>query len=353
MGQRARRDVHASLHPLSWGVWLACALIMVFLTSNPLHTVTIALCGLLVYFSGRSRGPQPLDYLLLLGLLFALLTVPLNLVMGSSGNTEMFSLPSLSFPRWLGGVTFGGTVTAESFVYALGRAASLGAILALVAAFNAGVDHFRLLKHLPAGLAQVGLICSIGLMLVPATLSRAQTLREARLVRGYPRSAFRSFPAIALPLLTDALERSVQRAESLDARGFGRIGVEVKAYEGFAGVAAVTLAAVGAFAYYYSGLHLTALSLLALGGAGLLVVLLRQNARSKAVRPSGPSPSLGDLAAIGGAVAALAIFVFLRVNGSGELSYLPFPDVAWPSYHPLAAGACLMLLAPALGNGER
>src|SRR5712692_978477 len=338
----------ARLHPLTWACWLGCGTLMVFLTSNPLYACMIAFAGLSVYVVNRGGEQRALDYLLVLGALVVALSLPLNLLTGSTGDTAILSLPSLSSPRWLGGVTFGGIVTAESLVYAITKAVDLIALLALVAAFNASVDHFRLLKHAPAALAQLGTVVSVGLMLVPTTLARAATLREARIVRGHRGRGAGAFLALALALLVDALERSIQRAESLDARGFGRLATRQRPYESLAAVAALATTTIAAFTYYYAGAKVLSLLLMATGAAVLLAVLLRQGRRSTAVRLDTTSLSRADLAIVVGSVSAATLFVSLRITGVGDLGYLPFPHLAAPSFAAAPVLACLLLTAPAV-----
>ncbi len=346
--EATKERAHARLHPLAWGCWLVCGTLMVFLTSNPLYALTIALAGLLVYVFNREGERRALDYLLGVGALVVVLSLPLNLLTGSAGDTGLVTLPSLTSPRWLGGVTFGGIITAESLVYAITKAADLLALLALVSAFNASVDHFRLLKHAPAALAQLGIVVSVGVMLIPTTLVRAATLREARTVRGYKGGGPSAFLALSVALLSDALERSVQRAESLDARGFGRLAVRQRAYESLAAVAALATSTIAAFTYYYAGTKVVPVLLMTAGAAALVAILFRQGSRSTAVRLDRSSFSRSDLVTIIGSVFAATVFIFLRVVGSGDLGYLPFPHLAAPSFATLPVLACLLLLAPAV-----
>jgi energy-coupling factor transport system permease protein len=344
---RPDRVAASALHPVAWAAWLAGALAMVFLTSNPLYTTMIALASLVVYAAHRDPTRRGSDYVLAGSIMFATLTVPLNLLTGSTGATHVASLPALTTPGWLGAVTFGGDVTAESLAYAAARAMAIIALLAAVWAFNVGADHFRLLRYVPAGLAQLGVIVSVGLMLVPATLARGAALREARLVRGHHGRGPAAVVALALPLLSDALERSVQRAESLDARGFGRLATAPRPWESLLAVGGLAVSTVGAFASSYTGGAPAALCMIA-GMAALAAVLLRQSGRSTAVRLHAPRPAAPDVLVMTATAASVAIFAALRIAGAGGLAYLPFPTVFTPRFAPLPAIACVLLIAPAL-----
>lgn len=336
------------LHPVAGAGWLAASLTMVFLTSNPLYVATIGLAALVVYASSRGAEQRAMDYLLATGVALATLTVPLNLLAGSTGGSELVSLPSVRLPAWLGSVTFGGPITSESLVYAAGQAAGLATLLVIVFAFNANVDHFALLKRVPAGLAQLGIIITIGVLLIPETLTRATALRESRLLRGHRTNGAAALVALALPLLATALERSVQRAESLDARGFGRIGRERRAREAVAAVGGIALAAFGAFWYYYAHAPALALAAVACGIAVVGVTVLRTGRKPAVVRLSSASLGRQDYALLGISAMAVVAFAAARAAGSGGIAYLPFPEVSVPGFSPLPAIACASLALPAL-----
>ena len=346
-GAATRARSESQLHPLAWAAWLGAGLTMVLLTSNPLYIALITLSALVVYASHRRAGRRAIDVLLVGGVALALLTIPLNLVTGSTGATSVFDLPSLTMPGWLAGVTFGGPVTAESLTYAAAHALAIAGMLALVCAFNASVDHFKLLKYTPPGLAQLGIIVTISLLLVPETLRRILTLSESRTVRGYE-SRLRSVPGLLLPILAEALERSVQRAESLDARGFGRIASPPELFETVAAVACVGVAAIAGFwYYYYPSDHFASAAAMAMGASGVIAIAWWQARRSGTTRLMLPRVSRLDRAVVGASLAAVVCLVLSRIFAIGGVAYLPFPSVSPPQFHPVPAVACLLLLIPA------
>ncbi len=105
----------APLQAEAWSAWLLAASVSVFLTANPLYLATACLVGLVVYASlpaKRRRGAY--GFIVKIGLFFAVLSVPFNVLTGSSGSTTLVELPRLTFPNWLGGVTFGGDATLEA-----------------------------------------------------------------------------------------------------------------------------------------------------------------------------------------------------------------------------------------------
>ena len=76
--------------------------------------------------------------------LFGLVTVG-----GARGATVLIALPALRLPAWLGGVVLGGPVTAEALAWGATRGLSIWTLMVVFGAFNALVDHHRLLRLTP------------------------------------------------------------------------------------------------------------------------------------------------------------------------------------------------------------
>jgi energy-coupling factor transport system permease protein len=337
-----------SLHAGAWVVWLLAVSAFAFVTSNPLYLSLALIAAFGAYLSVRdSPKGRAMTPFVALCLALAALSVPFNLLTGSSGATVLLEAPSLTFPDWFGGVTLGGDVTAEALVAATGRALSIATLVVAAAAFNSGVDHFRLLKLAPRGLAQVAVVFTIAALVIPQGLAQARAVAEGRRLRGRPGRGLRALPGLVLPVLQGALERSVQRAESLEARGFGGRASAPPPWSAYLGVGGLGLAAWGAFSHFYSGPDVPAA--LAMAGGGALVVAALYGGRARA--SGGLRPARWTVAGrllLAASSLGLALIIYLRVTGAGDATYLPYPDVTVPGFHALGALAAALLLAPAL-----
>ena len=346
-----------ALQAEAWLAWLLAASVAVFLTSNPFYLATACLVGLVVYESlPRGRRRRAYGLVVKIGLFFALLSIPFNVLTGSSGATSLLELPRLSFPGWLGGVTLGGDVTAESLLYAAGRAMRLVALLLFATAFNVGVDHYRLLRTVPSALKQLGVVVTVAVLLLPQAFAQARDVAEAQRLRGRRMRGLRDAGAFVVPVLAGALERSIQRAESLDARGFGSgpsggaTGVWTKALA----TSAVGLTAAGLAAYlYYRGNPL--LSFFALAGAALLALLVMRarGGRTGATRYSHEPLTRSSALVVACCVLSPAMLIGMRVLQAGGIGYDPYPTAATPELNPFAVAAVLLLLAPAMYTPAR
>ncbi len=344
----------ASLQAEAWSAWLLAASISVFLTSNPLYLATACLVGLVVYASmpaRRQRGAY--GFILKIGLLFALLSVPFNVLTGSSGSTTLVELPRLTFPGWLGGVTFGGNATLESLLYASSRALRLMALLLFATAFNVGVDHYRLLRLTPRALRQLGVVVTVAVLLLPQSFAQGRAVSQAQRLRGRRLRGVRNVGAFVVPVLAGALERSIQRAESLDARGFGGGRFEMGHGTRLFSIASIGLLAAGASAYAYD--RSWALPAFATVAASAVLALLALKARGRgfeATRYSQERLEATSLLVVGCAAASLLLLAAMRVVGGGGIDYYPYPAASMPQYSPLVATTLLLLLAPAFFVGQ-
>jgi energy-coupling factor transport system permease protein len=341
------------LHPGAWAAWLAGGSVAVFLTSNPLYLILGLLAACAVYAGVReSKKGRVLGPFVALGVLFAGLSVPFNVLTGSSGATELASIPELRFPSWFGGVTLGGAITAEALVSAAGRALGIATLVVLAAAFNAGVDHFRVLRLAPRALSQLAVAATIAVLAVPQALAQARAVAEAKRLRGLPARGVRALPGLLLPVLQGGLERAVQRAESLDARGFGAGARNGSALVALAGVVGLGACAWGAFAHYYYGPGIATGVVLG-AGAALVVLALARGGGPATSRLFVERWTARDGAVALAAALAVALVLALRVSGAGDAGYLPYPEARAPAFHAAGALAFLLLLAPvALGGME-
>jgi energy-coupling factor transport system permease protein len=79
------------------------------------------------------------------------------------------------------------------------------------------------LRILPGALYELGAAIVIALSIAPQLVESVQRVRRARKLRGGSGNGFHALRSIAIPVLEDALDRSLNLAASMDSRGYGRI----------------------------------------------------------------------------------------------------------------------------------
>ncbi len=194
-------------------VWVLAALAVALFDTDPLSQLVV-LAGawtLLVRRAVTGRRLRPLA--LGLGLLGAV-TVAINGLTSHTGATVLGDLPS-----WLPLV--GGEVTAEGFADGGSIALGLVTAVSVTAALSVVVEPTDLVDALPRPLHRAGAALGAALNLVPATAASFVAVREAQRLRGWRPRGARALVDLAVPVLLGAIDRSVQLAESMEARAFG------------------------------------------------------------------------------------------------------------------------------------
>jgi len=334
-------------NPRAWLVWIAAGFVVALLATNPLYLAILLLCAALVRagcVTSVSAVPAWRFGLLLVGF-----STVYNALLTHYGDTALVTLPR-ALPL------VGGPVTLEAAAFGASRGLALWALLAVVTVINDVVSPYELVRLTPRFLRQAGLVVSIMLAFVPQTLRSLEQVREAQAIRGHRLRGVRDLVALVVPLMTDALEKAVQLAEAMEARGYGQRGQQQTANNKYQMLAAGGLSGILlgwlAEAYWRNGIgwaSIAASSLVLMAG---LRGVASQAARTTRYRPQAWSPRDTLLTAL--SALSLEVFVAVAWLNPDALSFYPYPRLALPAFD-VRLGLCLVLLAlPALlKNVER
>lgn len=336
------------LHSGAWWLWAIGLATAASRTSNPLVLGLILAVAGVVVVTCRANTPWAGTYgvFLKFGLLVIGLRVVLHVLLGGvAGPTILFTLPQVPLPDWAHGIRLGGPVSAEGLVFALYQGMLLATILSCVGAANALANPKRLLRSLPAALYEVSVAVVVALTVAPQLVASAQSVRKARQLRGDTARGVRAIRTMLVPVLEDALERSLVLAASMDSRGYGRtagMSRRDRALTGalvLAGLFGLCIGMYGLLADAYSGWPL-----LVIGGV-LAIAGLRVGARRvprTRYRPDRWTPT-----AIGVALSGVAGAVVLVFSSDPALSPSTVPLTA-PELPLLPAAAILVALLPVI-----
>jgi len=198
----------------AWLIWLAAALTVAMIATNPLYLVIVLMCVALVRAShGAGASPLPAWRF---GLAVVGFSTLYNALLTHFGDTVLVALPR-AMPL------VGGPVTLEAAAFGASRGLALWTILAVSSTLNDILSPYELVRLTPRFLRQAGLVVSITLAFVPQTVRSFKQVREAQAIRGHQLRGFRDLAALLVPLLADSLEKAVQLAEAMEARGYGQI----------------------------------------------------------------------------------------------------------------------------------
>lgn len=214
-----------TLHPGAWWLWALGLATAASRTTNPwLLLLVLAVAGHVVT-ARRSDAPWTRSFavFLKLGVVVIGIRVVAQTLFGAAvPGTVLVDLPQVALPAWAAGVTLGGPITDAALAAALVDGLRLATVLACIGAANALANPKRLLASVPAALYEVGVAVVVALSFAPSMVTAVQRIRAARRLRGRPDRGMRSIVSVAMPVLEDALERSLALAAAMDSRGYGR-----------------------------------------------------------------------------------------------------------------------------------
>lgn len=342
-----------ALHPGAWWLWALGLATAASRTTDPIVLALIVAAAGHVVARRRSDAPWALafpQYLLLGGLIVASRLVFRVVFGGGDGTHVLFTLPRVPLPAWASGVRLFGPVAAEELLGGLYDGLRLAAMLVCLGAANALANPKRLLKLVPAALYEAGTAVVVALSVAPQLSESVLRVRQARRLRGGSGGGVHALRAILLPVLADALDRSLALAAAMDSRGYARAGASSRPVRLATG-ALVGGGLLGVCVGVYGLLDATtprALGLPVLAGGALASVagLLLGGRRVRRTRYRPDPWRLPETATVlCGIGAGVLLFATAAVDPANL--YPSLSPLAWPRLGLLPALAVALAAAPA------
>jgi len=215
-----------ALHPLAWWLWALGLTVAASRTTNPLLLGTVIGVATWVVMARRSDGPWARAFRLYV--VAAVIVVVLRVVFriifgGNQGEVVLLPLPEIPLPDFLAGITLFGDVTAESLLVGFYDGLRLGTMLICLGAANALANPRRLLRSMPPALHEVSTAVVVALSVFPQLAESVVRVTRARRLRPtLEQGRVAALRSTVIPVLEDALDRSLLLAASMDVRGYGR-----------------------------------------------------------------------------------------------------------------------------------
>ena len=215
------------LHPLAWWAWALGLAAAASMTTNPLLLLLLMGTATTVVMMRRSAHPYGRSFRLYA--LLALVTVGVRVVFrilfgGQETGRVILDLPEIPLPDLAAGIQLLGPVTVEAVLAGLYDGLRLAAIILVVGAANSLANPKRLLASVPPALYEVGTALVVAVTVVPQLAQSVRRVRAAQALRGGADGRVGRLRRFLVPVLEDALERSLALAASMDTRGYGRSG---------------------------------------------------------------------------------------------------------------------------------
>lgn len=216
-------------HPFTW--WIS-GLLLAVIAGQATELVSVLICialalGSTLLFRSQNSWAKSIRFYLALSGFVVVVRVIFRIIFNpgiTPGESVLFSLPAITVPTGGNGyLTLFGAVSQATLEAALLDGLRLAAIILGIAMASTLANPRRLLKLTPAALYEVAAAVSVAINLAPQLIESLQRVRKARGLRGRNKS-MGALTSIVIPALEDTLDRSLQLAASMDARGFGRTG---------------------------------------------------------------------------------------------------------------------------------
>jgi energy-coupling factor transport system permease protein len=207
-GHGAQRSTSSGAAPLPALTVHGSLVTIAFAASDPLLVAGVLVVALVAI--AHADAPRRLFLAMALGT--GLAVAAINPIVAAQGDLILIDGPTTAILDF--------QVTLEELAYGLAAGARLAAVTLACGAFLGTVDRDRLLAAVARVAPRSALTVALAARLLPALRRDATAIGEAARLRGRAPS-LRNAGVLVTPLAAAALERGLDRAEAMAARGYG------------------------------------------------------------------------------------------------------------------------------------
>ena len=193
--------------------WSVACLFIALYTTNPAYKVLVLAAAFTAL--AATAGIERMRRLVAAVAFIAIFDALLNFVSAHLGRTVLFALPD-SVPA------LGGPYTLEALAFGAVGGLTIAAAIFAAAPFSLLLQPRDVVDALPGALSRTGTVIAASMNLVPAVVTSLEEVSEAQRLRGWRPRGPRSWADIVVPVVLTSAESSIQLAESMEARAFGR-----------------------------------------------------------------------------------------------------------------------------------
>ena len=286
------------VHPGSWWLLGLCGALAANLAANIYFSANLiaAAVGLIFLCRDESVRGRSIRFYLTISAFAVLIRIGLHLIFQAEPITQL--------GVWV----------------AAGQALKLAAIIMSIAVANTLASPRELLRSTPKALHELAAAIAIAINLAPQLVQSLQRVRRAAALRGRSKG-MRSLNGILIPTLEDALQRSLDLAASMNARGFGKRAAQPAALRRWATVSAFGSLSLLGWATYSLMMNSESTPGLVLGGSAILLMALFVRLQGREVKRSRfrvRKLVWQDLLVTGIAIAVLVVGWWLSIPIAGD-----------------------------------
>ncbi|RNI20696.1 energy-coupling factor transporter transmembrane component T [Flexivirga caeni] len=213
------------VHPVAWWLWAIGMAVAASFTTNPLLLLILigVSCFVVVLRRGSAPWSRSLRVYLLLGLAIVVVRVFFRCFLGAAGGGPvLLDLPRIPLPQWAAGITLLGPVRLSDLLAGLYDGLHLAGMVVCVGAANSLANPKRLLKVVPISLYDIGTVVVVAVSVFPQLADSIGRVRRAQRLRPAREGRWHVVRRTIVPVVADALDRSLLLAAAMDSRGYGR-----------------------------------------------------------------------------------------------------------------------------------
>lgn len=329
------------VHTYAWIIWLISGLVVITTTRNPLIILLVDLILLVIHIWISPNPKSTIKLFMRFSLSVLALSTILNMFISRFGETVLFSIPT-RIPL------LGGNYTLEAMIYGFTNGLILIGMFTLFMILNKVVAVHSLVRLIPQAFQPIAVVTTIAITFIPASQKQFQAIRDAQAIRGQQLRKIRDWLPLIIPLLIGGLERAMQIAEAMTARGFtSQTERKTSSYEKALLPVGLALIMLGWMMELTVRVTISGWWLIGLGLLSLLVLFFLSGKRvKKSVFTDEPWNAVSGWITV---ASVLLLFVFiLRLPGHQSLLYDPYPAFVIPGFPLLQGLASLVLFIPIL-----
>jgi energy-coupling factor transport system permease protein len=212
------------LHPVAWWVWALGLSTAASFTTNPFLLLLLVGVATVVVMARRSDQPWARSFRLYVwvGVGIVVVRVLFRILFGYDDGTVLIDLPEIPLPDWVEGIRLLGPVTLEALLAGFYDGLRLATLVICIGAANSLANPKRLLRSVPPALYEIGTALVVAVTVLPQFADSVRRVRAAQNLRAGETGRVGRLRRLLVPVLEDALERSLALAAGMDTRGYGR-----------------------------------------------------------------------------------------------------------------------------------
>lgn len=327
------------IHTWAWLGWLIAGLVVISSTRNPVYLIIFDLILLILQSSIKQTGRNlPITTLKFAASVLVLSTL-FNMVISRFGETVLLRIPA-QIPL------LSGPVTLEAVIFGFTNGLVLTGMFTLFTIINRVLPIQVIVRLIPRFLQPVALVTTIALTFIPATQKQFAAIREAQAIRGQRIQRLSDWLPLFIPLLIGGLERSMQIAEAMTARGFSASSKKkAPLVVPLLSVIALLLITGGWLLQLTGRFGQIGIVLILVGFVFLIILFIFRSRQIRKTRYREEIWSRFSTIQIAAVLLAAGLFLFLS-PGSASLVYEVYPRAYFPPVAVVQSAALLVFLVP-------